>query len=47
MIKLKKFVIALDMLENEVVNSDKELKDKLKRICFSELETIKKQIELL
>ena len=47
MIKLKTFVTALDMLENEIVNSDKELKDNLKRICFSELETIKKQIELL
>ena len=47
MIKLKAFVIALDMLENEIVSSDKELKDNLKRICFSELETIKKQIELL
>ena len=47
MIKLKTFIQALDMLENEVVNSDKELKDNLKRICFSELETIKKQIELV
>ena len=47
MIKLKTFVTALDMLENEIVSSDNELKDNLKRICFSELETIKKQIELL
>ena len=47
MIKLKTFVTALDMLENEIVSSDKELKDKLKSICFSELETFKKQIELL
>ena len=47
MIKLKTFIQALDMLENEVVNSDKELKDKLKNVCLSELETIKKQIELL
>ena len=47
MIKLKTFIQALDMLESEIVNSDKELKDKLKNICFSELETLKKQIEKL
>ena len=47
MIKLKTFIQALDMLENEVVNSDKELKDKLKNVCLSELETLKKQIELV
>ena len=47
MIKLKTFIQALDMLESEVVSSDKELKDNLKRICFSELETLKKQIEEL
>ena len=45
MIKLKTFITALDMLENEIVNRDNELKDKLKSICFSELETIKKEIE--
>ena len=47
MIKLKAFVKALDMLESEVVNRDNELKDKLKSICFSELQTIKKEIEEL
>ena len=47
MIKLETFVQALDMLESEVVNGDKELKDKLKNICLSELETLKKQIEKL
>ena len=47
MIKLKTLLQALDMLENEIVNSDKELKDKLKNVCFSELETLKTQIEEL
>ena len=43
MIKLKTLVQALDLLESEDVR-DEELKDRLKKVCFSELETIKKQI---
>ena len=44
MIKLKTLVQALDLLESETVIGDEELKDRLKKVCFSELETIKKQI---
>ena len=47
MIKLKTFLQALDMLECWAKSDEKELKDKLKNICLSELETIKKQIEEL
>ena len=47
MIKLKTFVKALDLLENETVIGDEELKNRLKKVCFSELEMIKQQIEKL
>ena len=47
MVKLKTFVQALDLLENETVIGDEELKDRLKKVCFSELEMIKQQIEKL
>ena len=45
MVKLKTFVKALDLLENETVIGDEELKDRLKKVCFSELEIIKNEIE--
>ena len=47
MIKLKTLVQALDMLESETVIRDEELKDRLKKVCFSELEIIKNEIEKL
>ena len=47
MIKLKTLVQALDLLESETVIGDEELKNRLKKVCFSELEMIKQQIEKL
>ena len=47
MIKLKTLVQALDMLESESVIREEDLKNRLKKICFSELEMIKEQIEKL
>ena len=44
MMKLKTLVQALDLLESETVIRDEELKNRLKKVCFSELEIIKKQI---
>ena len=44
MIKLQTFVQALYLLENETITENEELKDRLKKVCFSELEIIKKQI---
>ena len=46
MIKLKTLLQALDLLESEDVR-DEELKDRLKKVCFSELEIIKNEIEKL
>ena len=47
MIKLNTLVQALDLLESETVIRDEELKNRLKKICFSELEIIKYEIEKL
>ena len=47
MIKLKTLVQALDLLESETVIGDEELKDRLKKVCLSELKMIIDQIEKL
>ena len=47
MIKLQTFLHALNLLEDETVIRDEELKDRLKKVCFSELEMIINQIEKL
>ena len=44
MIKLQTFLHALNLLEDETVIRDEELKDSLKKVCFSELEIIKNEI---
>ena len=46
MIKLKTLLQALDLLESEDVR-DEELKDRLKKVCLSELKMIIDQIEKL
>lgn len=46
MIKLGTFFQALNLLENEEIR-DEELKNRLKKVCFSELEIIKNEIEKL
>ena len=47
MIKFRTIMQAIDLLEDETVIRDEELKDRLKKVCFSELETIKNEIEKL
>ena len=46
MIKLKTLVQALDLLESKEIR-DEELKNRLKKVCFSELEFIKNEIDKL
>ena len=47
MIKLGTFLQALDLLESETMIREEELKDRLKKVCLSELKMIIDQIEKL
>ena len=47
MIKLGTFLQALDLLESETMIREEELKDRLKKVCLSELKMIIDKIEKL